>query len=538
MLTLEVGIPEGGMVTDRRASRIGNQRAVSLINTYDRGGTLGVRPGITSFGTAPDTKPVLNLFTAEFAGGTRTLCRIDEDKFYSWDGSAWAERMAGATVFTGSGLQPFGIAMCNNELVFAQGVGADKAWRWTGAGDIAQIANSGVFTNISFKYLTFFASRVIGANTTNANGAVEVVGSEPGSNIAWVANNGALQGYVNENPSAITGLSANDNELVIWKERAVVLGTETPDYRLPIELHQIKADGLGSVGQRCAAAFGGAWFNLSLEGFYILNSGVPQFIDSEIRRDFWRRVNRSRLAQIHSLVIAERGLIVWFIPEGSDDYPRAAWVWNVRTGGWDRWEFASRYITAAARSTASISAAVVDSYNDPVLHSVDHGIYSGTIVDSFVSTADSTRYILGDSIGNTYELVENARTDNSTGISWLWETEDIRWAGATDDVTRHTIAPLDLVTFTSLELEYKNSGADSVMAIQISTDSGKTWTNLTHDDGLADFNIVQTAGFSQLRAFGRVTGYWIRLRFLITAVTGAPEISDLRVFGELAGEVR
>lgn len=539
MLTLELGIPEGGVVKDRRATKLGPGRAVTLANTYERDGALATRPGLTAFGATPDTKPVLNLFTSELADGTRVLVRLDEDKFYSWDGSAWVERMAGATVFTGTATQPFGIAMCNNELVFAQGVGADKAWRWTGAGDIVQIANSGVFTNVSFKHLVFFSSRVIGAYTTATNGAVEVLGSEPGSNTAWALANGAIQGFVHENPSRITGLSSNDAELVIWKEYAVVLGSETGDFRLPIQLRQLRADGIGSVAQRCAASFGGIWFNLSHEGFYALAGDSPQFIDIDIRRDFWSRVNRTKLSQIHSLVIKERGLIVWFVPEGTDTYPHAAWVYNTRTGGWDRWEFGSLAITASARTAVSDSTfKVVDLYNSSPNDVVDTGIHSGAIVDSFVGTSDTPRYILGDSTGKTYTLDEFAQDDAGTAFQWVWETDDFRWAGTRDDATGQTAGVHDLVTFSEAMIEYHYAGPGTSLQIEVSTDSGETWTILTVD-GASSFTLTPTTGgFAILRAFGRATGYWVRLRFTFAAVRGFPEFFDLRVFGHIGGEVR
>jgi hypothetical protein len=542
-VVLEIGIPLAGMIRTTPGHRLAPGHATDLLNVRRVEGELTTRPGLTPFADTPDTKPIQNLFTAELATGTKTLLRFDEDKVYAYNGTIWDELMSGATVFTGSATQPFGIAMCNNEVVFSQGVAADKAWRWTGSGDIAQIANSGVFTDRTFKYVAFYAGRVIGAYTNDTTGgAIQLLGSERGSNTSWVAAQGAIDTYLNDTPSYIQGLSANDNELIVWKERAVIRGIETGDPTLPIAFRNIQADGIGSIGQRCAAAFGGAWFNLSPEGFYVLNSGVPQFIDSGIRHDFWRRVNPDAFAQIHSVTLDELAQVVWFVPEGTDTHPHNAWVYDIATQGWDRWDFGGLAITAAARTFVSDGGfQVVDDYSANPGDLVDTGSISGVVVDSLGSSAATSNYILGDQRGRTFTLASYIDTDNNTTFQWRWETGDFRWEGQTDSMAGAVVGPHDLVTFTELMLEYRHanlSGKVARIQIQVSADGGNSWTALTTNGRKTHPLADTTDDYTRLRAFGRISGYRIRLRFTLNNVSGFPKFRDLRVFGQLAGEIR
>jgi hypothetical protein len=528
------------MVKDRLGSRLGPGESTNLLNVWRESGEVRVRPGMTAFRNRITTLPVQNLFTAELADGTKSVLRLDEDNPYFDNGTAWASISPGSPFWTGNSTTPFGIAQVLNEVIVSNGVAADGVKRWTGSGNFATVPNAGILIDHdAFRYIASFASRVIGAYTSGTNGAVTVVGSAIGSTTDWTIDNGAFAASRVEHPSHITGLTSDDNILLVWKERAIIAGVETGDSDTPINWTLLKTEGIGATAPRSISSWGGFSTALSYEGFFLLQNQSPQFIDTDIKRDFFSRLNPTALRQVHSLVMPEYGKIIWFVPEGADPYPRHAWVYDLLFQSWDRWELGVP-ITSAVRTFAG-TGAVIDAYggeggiaditgNNAI---IDTGVIANVYIDAVGTEASSVIYLLGDSIGNTYTLDFAATNDAAAPFVMTWESPDVRWEGLADPETGAVIGPRQLVTLDCVGIEYNYSGAATTLVCSVSVDGGLTWATLESK------SISSTSAmYTRLDFWGRATGHRVRVRLQIDNVVGQPRFRDMTLYGYPAGEIR
>lgn len=541
-----VDIPLQGMVKDAQGKRLPPQKATDLLNTWTESGELRARPGVTPFANNPQTTPIHQIINAEFADGSREIVRIDNSRTYSFDGTNWVE-VTGARNFTGTNTIPFGWTVALGRLVISNGISADGVWEWDGlAGSRSEITggvlNDGSPQHKAVRYLATFASRVIGAYTNAANGANIVLGSAPGSTTDWTLANGAFAGVRAEHPSAITGLTADDNTLIVWKERAIVTGIETGDSFTPIFWQLLRTEGVGAIAPYSIVTYGGFHFALSHEGFFVLAGGQPQFIDDEIKRDLFSRISYDALRQARGMVMPEYGKIVWFIPESSDPalsvaagggvFAFTAWVYDINTQSWSRHRYPFG-ISAASRVFIATGDAKVDTFTLIPDHIVDTGIYAGVTVDSFGTGVAAPEYLIGLSGGQTGRLDFAATTDAGTPFAFRWETPDVTWHGQQDDQTGRTVGPLDIVTLDRVEMDYRHSGPNCPIEASISTDGGSTFSTLGSKTLTAT-----VSGYERLAFFGRVSGRQIRLRLSIGSVLGFPKFRNLIMYGSPTGEVR
>lgn len=533
MAVIAADIPLHGMVKDLPGKRLGPGQSPELLNTWAEAGELRARPGLNQVGDIPNTIPVQQIISAEFADGTKETVRIDGTKTYFYDGVAWTEITG--TAFTGGNLVPFGWTMSLNRLVISNGILADGIWEWDGsAGARTKLTGGVLATNAACRYLATFSNRVIGGYTTDTggSGAITVIGSAVGSTTDWTLASGAFSAIRNEHPSVITNLTADDNTLIVWKERAIVTGVETGDSSAPIFWQLLRTEGIGNIAPFSVASYGGFYFALSHEGFYTLAGGQPQFIDDAIRRDFFSRLNYNGLRQIRAVVIPEFGKIAWLVPETNETYATHAWVYDIVNQGWERQRY-SLGMTAIGRAFLTIGDAKVNTFNVNPDHLVDGGLLSGAIVDSFGTATAQPVYAFGDEAGKTYFLDFTKNTDAGAPFEFVWETPDLTWEGLEDTQTGRVVGPLDVVTFDRAELEYRHSGSNSTLDVSISTDGGATFTPLETKTLMAT-----TGGYVRLSIFGRVSGKQIRLRFSIGAVVGFPKFRNLTVYGYPTGEIR
>lgn len=540
-----VDIPLQGMVKDAQGKRLPPQKATDLLNTWVESGELRARPGVTTFANTPQTTPVQQLINAEFPDGSREIVRIDNSRTYSYDGTNWIE-ITGARNFTGTNVIPFGWTVALGRLVFSNGISADGIWEWDGlAGTRSEITggvlNDGSPAHKAVRYLTTFASRVIGAYTNSANGANIVLGSAPGSTTDWTLASGAFAAVRAEHPSAITGLTADDNTLIVWKERAIVTGVETGDSFTPIFWQLLRTEGVGAIAPYSIVTYGGFHFALSHEGFFVLAGGQPQFIDDEIKRDLFSRVSYPSLRQARGMVMPEYGKIAWFIPEnsdpsvtvgGTDVFAFTAWIYDINAQSWSRHRYPFG-ISAAARVFFTTGAAKVDTFTLIPDHIVDTGIYAGVTVDSFGTGVAAPEYILGMSDGRTGRIDFASNFDFGTPFEFRWETPDVTWIGVQDDQTGRIVGPLDIVTLDRVEIDYRHSGATCPIEASVSTNGGSTFVSLG-----SKLLAATVSGYERLVFFGRVSGRQIRLRISGGSVLGFPKFRNLIMYGSPTGEVR
>lgn len=520
------------MVRDNVGKALEETHATSLLNSWRESGELRVRPGLTSFGNIPSNEVVLNLFTAEFADGTKSTLRFDKVKLYNFSGSVWNERMAGATVFGGTSISPFGVTMALNEMVYANGVAADGVRHWTGTGDEAQVASAGILTSHnSFRYIAAYGDRVIGAYTTHAQGAIYVVGSAIGSVTDWTTANGAFETALNLHPSAITGLTTDDNAIYCWRERGIIRGVLTPDPDFPIDWSLLRTEGIGLIAPRVVGAYGGFQVAMSHEGIYLLAGGVPEFIDSDIKKDLARRLNFEALRQCFVVLMPEKSYALFFMCESSDLFPRNVWAFDFISRGWERWELGFQ-IGSAARAFLS-TGRVVDDYDDPATDIVDTGIWASTIVDTLGTGVSSPAYILGTTNGATLALDFGRDTDSGESFAFEWQTPDVTFIGQTDPSTGETVTPFTVVNIDRVVLEYNHTGSTASVECSVSVDGGVNWTVM----GTSSIT-SSTSAYNKLDFWGRVAGNQLRVRIRIAAVLGLPRFRSLEVYGQAAGERR
>lgn len=554
-------VPLIGMVKDRLGKKLVRGEATDLLNTWRESGELRARPGLSQLADIPDTKPVQNLFTAEFADESRSTIRVDEDDAYNLASGAWTIIAASTPDFSGNATSPFGMAMVFNNMIISNGVLSDGVYRWTGAGNLidlnteANVAGTDeiLLLHAAFRYVVPFAGRVIGAFTSATNGANSLIGSAIGSVTDWTSANGAFITIRNEHPSPITQLTADENTLIVWKERAIILGTETGDSAAPIFFQLVRTPGLGAIASRSVLSYGGFYAALGHEGFYSLIGGQPNFIDEDIRRDFFRRLNYSALRQVHGVAMPEYGKFLWFIPEGNDTYPRNAWIYDTITRGWERWELGAP-ITASERAFIS-TGLVADSYGGSSTFPetdtpgaiadvtggnalIDTGLISGTLIDDLGSPATAPSYILGNDVGVTFNLDFAASDDDGTPFGFTWESPDVRWEGLVDETTGTPIGPRDVVTLDEVRLEYNHSGASARLECSVSTDGGQSYTVLTIEGDSAATISTTSDLYTSLSFWTRTSGNQIRVRLRITQIMGFPKFRNLTLYGLRAGERR
>lgn len=548
---IKLGVPLAGRVTDRLGTELKQSEASDLLNTFRTRGRLRPRWGLSAFRSIPATAtgPVQNLISFEEPDGTKATLRFDEDAAYNDTGSAWSEIVPGAPPFwTGDSSTPYGWAVIFGTLVVSNGVGADGVKIYTGTGDFSTVAVAGILSSHpAFRYVAGFAGRVIGAYTSGTNGPITVVGSALGSVSDWTSVGGAFGAARSEHPSIITGMKAQDNSLLLWRERAIVVGTETGDMDVPIYWQLLKTEGIGNIATNpnSILSWGGVHAALSHEGFYLLGQdNQPQFIDQDIRRDFFDRLNYAALRQMHGIVLSEYGKFIWFVPEGSDSYPRAAWVYDVITGGWDRWEF-SQSISASCRSFVS-TGAVIDAYGGQGAIAditggnalIDTGLISGLLIDSVGTGVSTPAYILGDTNGKTYVFDPTSYNDDGIPYSMRWESPDLTWEGAPDlsmgqGRYSRTVDEFSIVTLDHVYVEYNHSGPNTQVTMSASADGGATWTDLETK------NISATSDlYSHMDFWGRFSSNQIRVRLIVYPVTGITEFRNMIAFGKRSGERR
>lgn len=528
-------VPLRGTVTDRLGKTVGPGQATELLNSWRTEGEVRSRPGLVTFGNVPNTNPIFKLFNAELASGTKTLVRVTKDSVHSFGGTTWTNVAFTGGAPTGSNSQPFSVCMANNNMIMGNGVAADRLYYWPGSGNVTKMTSAGVLTGLSAKFVTHFATRVIGAYTSGTNGAVTIIGSEAGLVNNWVAANGAFTNTLIQHPSYMTGLAANDNELLVFKERAVIQGLDTGNPNEPIVWNLLRTEGIGLIAPQATASYGGVWFAVSYEGIYTITGGQIQFVDSDIRRDFHRRFNYASAQFAHTLVMPEFAKILFFVPEGGETYPRAAWVYDANFNGWDRWE-TTLPITTTARAFVPTGLGVIDSYGSPS-YLIDTGGISNMVIDEVGAAATTPSYIFGDSNGKTYSLDFGATDDVGSSFSLEYQSGDITWVGARDEETGHTILSTDVVVFDRMEIEYRfdalGGGGGSTLEASVSVDGGATWTILGSQV------ISSTSSlYTKLDFWGRVSGNQLRIRLRISQVVGRPRFRAINVFGKWAGERR
>ncbi len=531
-----LGIPLRGMVRDDPGKRLPPEIATNLRNFWAESGELRTRYGLSPFANTPQSIPVQQLINAEFGDGTRDVFRIDGTKTYFYDGTNWTE-ITGTRDFTGGGFVPFGWTGAHNRLVFSNGIAADGIWQWDGSSGTRTEITGGVIAlgspaHAAVRYLTTFKDRVIGAYTNDAQGANTLIGSAIGSTTDWTTVNGAFVMIRNEHPSAITGLSADDNEIYVWKERAVVTGRATGIESEPIVWSMLRTEGIGLIAPFSLTAYGGFNFGLSHEGFFVMRGGQPQFIDSAIKRDFFRRVNYLRLRQVRSLCLPEHHKILWFVPVTNQNYAATAWVYDILNDAWDTQQFLFP-VSAAARVFISVGAQVVDSYNVIPTHYVDGGSLSGSIVDSFGPGSAIPAYLFGGSSGITSMLDFTVDRDRGSQFNLEWVTSDVTWTGLEDEQVGRLITARDIMTLDHIEIEYKHLGSPVQVDVAVSTNGGTTYTPL----GTQQF-VQSNELYSLIQFWGRVSGRQMRFRVTIAANLGFPIIRSFTAYASPTGEVR
>jgi hypothetical protein len=535
-------LPLRGSVKDAQGRQLSPDQSPNLVNAWREKGEIRPRFGMTAFGDVVTAVPVQNLFLAELAAGTKAIIRMDENDAFQYDGSAaWNSLAAASPDFSGTSTIPYGMAMCLNELIICNGVAAaagnDGVWRWTGAGAIAQIAASGILTGTDngFRYVAPFANRVFGAYTANTTtGPWRVIYSALGSTTDWTTANGAGVVVRNEHPSIITGLSSTDNEIYVWKEGAIIVGTESGDPDNPVYWTKLATEGIGLRAPRSLISYGGLFAGYSHEGFFILSGGLPQFIDGDIRRDFASRLNPAALRQMFGLIMPEYSKAAWFVPEGSSTYPRAAWVYDWPSKSWDRYDFGSRSITAAVRAPAS-TGAVINTFTDPATDLINTGSdWAGIIINQLGGAASNYIYVLGHHDGRTSFWDPSTSNDLGTSFSLTWETPDFDFLGKRDEQTGAVIGPSSLITADEAILAYNYSGPSGAKVdLSISTDGGNSWTVMQEKSFVSSGD-----QYARLQFNGRITGKRFRARVRISAVAGTPRLRGLSLYALYAGEDR
>ena len=479
-------------------------------NVRIRDGFTEQRPGLGAFNDAPigdadgvDTTDMTIVSTFLYrteTGGSEIIAitggPADADrKFFQSGSSVWTDRTA-AIVLKGTSTEPYDATIAptpaKTDVFYASNGVSDLTTefiKWTGSGNITAFNGAPG----PARTLTTFANRLVIGHIYDGTAirGLRVGWSAFGDAEGWTTANSGQTELI-DTSDFITRLLPIRGLLVIYKEGSIFLGRETGNFIVPIafSLHNRNVGAI--AGFSVAAAGEGTHFFLGDDNVYAFDGNSLTPIGDPIRRDL-RNINRAALRQVFATVDPKNTEYRLYVPEGSDAFPRACWVFNWREQHWSRWDLPE--VSCWARVIGGTGQAWTDIDTTGELWSQMGNTSWGDLI-----TTGSPATILGNTDRSVDEMAERFPNDNSLAIVSAWESQDIDMAGqpSRDKITVLTTGHLK--TLARVQLRFKGAGTVNNLKCSVSGDGGNSFQSatptpgsLSSDGGVVNFDIWITS---------------------------------------------
>lgn len=468
---------------------------------------LGVEPDwdITEFdaaaGGAAD-KSVVHIAPFELDTGTKFMMRLRPTRWDRWNGLNWLQ-LGG--VLSGADADLLYSLQYGNAFIGANGIDRLKYWDGVDANNVQDLSADSPKAFYICKIGTrILAARIkIGATifpfnlqwcadgditdwTTAADGAGGVTLYPEGSNKA---------------ANIITGLSSLEGSAVIYRQRSIVLATQTGLGDAPFQFSTVDF-GHGTYSPYSIASGG-----MKSGDYFLGDDYMPYFFDGRERpepigENIFDVIRTSVYDPAYVQgVVDSRSQRYWLgIPTDSTHLVKLAYVFSirewVRTGRkiWWKYDLTTGYRSVAAGNSPTTTDPIVDTVTD-IVDTV------GRRVDDFANTQGDDRMLFGDDNGQVWYQ------DLSTPLmSGVWRSKTIG-----DGHTEVTLGRVRLVARCA------SSGA---VEVSVSTDGGLNFTSAK----IYTFSVTGS-GVQYLSDYFGIDGshFQIQLRF----ISGMINVSEI-----------
>jgi len=387
-----------GLNEDENPSEVGDGELTIALNAYRRGRTKGTRPG---FIRDPDTyttamtgpvQGIVPFFRSN--GTTHDVVIVEAGNVRETTGAT----LNGALTFNASA--PWTFAVYNDVLYGAGGTLDDDLWSWNGTGNISAVGPMVDLSAVSIypAYVFHKWNRLWTAGFRYAGGTIATDLSSNPTTVRYtpislptiwptgnvIGGSSTIGGFGAYGDSWITGfgeVTTNDGDwLLVLLNNRIYAVTQTGDALAPFTTSGEKgAIQNGCVHQRAFVSMGldsGDAIYLSSRGVHSLRASLEfgslqqTFLSWKIRRTF-ETINQAHINKSVGAYDPVRGLVIFFVPTGSNSNPDLGLVLDVKdkdrltagTAEWDLWRLGSSgndaYITALASATNASSQQII-----------------------------------------------------------------------------------------------------------------------------------------------------------------------------------
>ena len=324
---------DGGVNFIRPSVYIKDNEAADLSNFDIRGGRVTTRLGLADLTDTAITvtKPIMGLHPAFFPDGTLAIVIHTADKVHTWTGASLVDRTGTAITSVSTDRIPWTACIAQDNYFACNGV--NELIYWDGqAATFSKVSAHPDFDGVTpiGKHVTAFAGRVILGNT---------VESQPHQNrLRWSGNTfpfdwnsanetGAGAVDLADTPGRINGFVTLNDQLIVLKDDAIVIGRESGNPDSPIIFPTYLR--IGCLSGRSAQPIDpNSIVFLSPDNVYMLSGGQTKAIGDRIIPDLFSRIDYNRLDEIHSWIEADRSFYCLAIPERDTGAPRRVYVYN------------------------------------------------------------------------------------------------------------------------------------------------------------------------------------------------------------------
>lgn len=438
----------GGYNQSFASDSISPDEAVTLNNLRPQAN--GVVPvwGYTEIST-PKASPteVLNLNFYKSLAGVSRLIMLDEDDLRHWDGSAWATVTGGGAAMTGTDQDRIRSAMVLNTFIWVNGVDEPKTWA---VGD-ASYSDLTADVNVpaTARHVAAFADRVvfadIGTGASRNPQRLEWSASGAPTDFTSLGSGGATLFDTSDDSASddIMALKVFDEYLVIFRQRSIWVGQRTGEVAAPIRFHSLY-QGTGTVAEDSVQVVGdvGIIF-LAHDNVYLFHpenrSLVP--IGEPIRNRLFTDIDTSKFAKVRSAYVPHTKCYHLFFVYSGDTWAQRSSVFDV-----GRYLVEERFVWHDRRYTANTK-------------NVTYAFGGQTNGLGATFTQRETKLLLGSDIGEVFETLSSATTDDGTAITWSFLSPDFNMGPRYIDPRKVGITYASTSNVTTLDLSIIVNGS-------------------------------------------------------------------------------
>jgi len=308
--------------------------------------------------TAQATK-CLGLFEL-YDGTNRDHLIWDNGKLYAYDSNkAPVDVTTAATTYQQADSDLVSMIQVGSHVVFTDNIDGVTIQSWKNADANAQAAITGGTTAFKFRYLEYFARRILGVRSNETNGDIDIRWSNalpvPATSCQFESGVGLkdYQLYV-PNDDPLTGVKKlGHNSCFIYSENSIHQLNYYPNFTIPFEIYTV-VQGQGCTGHHSIVSLGDRHF------FFNKNYGFCEYAGGNQVRPIADDID-DQLAAINSgyynLIVGAwtptQDEVVWTLPTEGSSTPNNLAIYNYRSGQWrfksvdvrylDTWETFTSY---------------------------------------------------------------------------------------------------------------------------------------------------------------------------------------------------